>query len=450
MSLSNPVMDSSIDLDLSVDGTRLAAVYRTRHPGGRVAITVVHLAQFGHRIGGARFVAEQNWPRFEEGRPWTEGGHIREVAKLAVAMTWKNALAGLPADGQKSVINCPHGVPTTVEERASILGAHIAFVAEHDRGVIFGPDMNVPEEVQNILGRLGQASAPYVTGQSPGAGGIGIDHRGFTAHGLFAGLQEVLTESARQRGAAIQGFGAVGAHLALLLHGAGVPVVAVATREGMLSDSGGIDVPALFAALGQLGESCVSALPGEFRPDPNTIFEVPCGILVPAARTSVLATHSELGHVREENRDVRDIAIWHASSGAEIVLEGANHPLTEAAEAYLDAYGVVYIPDYVGNCGGLIGCLLEWAHRHLMWESPELVERLGKASIEAIGATVQRNVRFLRAAQGGGARHQARALAESERARLLAEWGQKAAGRSGHEVVARFLRDSKYLPFELG
>ncbi len=78
---------------------------------------------------------------------------------------------------------------------------------------------------------------------------------------------------------------------------------------------------------------------------------------------------AELDEVRTmSNSDCFDVCAFHRDSDVKVVLEGANHPLSEAAEQYLEAQGVLILPDHVVNCGGLIGCWYDWVYR------PELTD----------------------------------------------------------------------------
>ena len=94
-----------VDRDIEIGGERFALLVTTHH-GSVTARTAVHAQGFLRRIGGARFVGK---------------GDVAEVGHLSSAMTWKCAAAGLPADGEKSVISCPDGIPRGIEDCATIL-----------------------------------------------------------------------------------------------------------------------------------------------------------------------------------------------------------------------------------------------------------------------------------------------------------------------------------------
>lgn len=381
---------------LEPGGEPFALVVTTRH-GGTVATTAVHRQKFQRRIGGARFVLA--------GDLKTESADA-EVAHLSSGMTHKCAAAEIDADGQKSVIVTTKAVINDSEAKTAILVEHIRAVRELDPGVIFGPDMQVPEAIQNAVSEV-DGLLNHVTGLSVSHGGLSIDTRGYTAEGVMEGVRTVFPDEWLGRmTATVQGFGAVGAHMARLLNRAGVRVRAVSNARGMVAarDGGALDVEALFAAWEEGGDEAVQrfAEAGEsaglrWSREPDALYEEPCDIFVPAARTAVLAMPDQLEHVREmENPDAQDVTRFAARTGVRMVAEGANAPLTREAERYLEARGVVVLPDYIANCGGLIGCWVEWERREGgSRPSPEELDALHGDALRRVRQTVRRNVERL-------------------------------------------------------
>jgi hypothetical protein len=139
-----------VDRDINIGGERFALLVETQH-GKITARTAVHAQGFRRRIGGARFVRD---------------GDVAEVGHLASGMTWKCAAAGLPADGEKSVITCPDGIPESIEERAAVLSEHARQVRDVDAGVIFGPDMNNGEDVMSLASEADDLR-DHITGLDP-------------------------------------------------------------------------------------------------------------------------------------------------------------------------------------------------------------------------------------------------------------------------------------------
>jgi len=149
---------------------------------------------------------------------------------------------------------------------------------------------------------------------------------------------------------------------------------------------------------------------------------VPTDIFVPAARTDVLAMADELPHVREtENQDVRDVADFQAATGVRLIVEGANHPISTEAEHWLESQGVQVLPDFIVNCGGLIGCWVEWEARHRDGLHPSVdLHAIGRRALERIQKTVTNNVKELLAANMR-AREAAEQIVKRNREKLLSQ-----------------------------
>ncbi len=415
-----------VERDTRIGGERFALLVTTQH-GTVTARTAVHAQGFLRRIGGARFVRR---------------GDVAEVGHLASGMTWKCAAAGLPADGEKSVISCPDGIPEGVEERAAILAAHARAVCEVDPGVIFGPDMNNGEDVMSRVSEEPDLR-DHMAGVSGDHGGLSIDTRGYTAFGLIAAARAAQRrESVSLATATIQGWGAVGAHSGKMLYEMGVAVRAASVRGGALVTDGALPVPELFAAWQERGDAAfdeyaVSPPDGaRFLADADAMLSTPADIFVPAARTGVLAMPGEVERVREiENPNCRDVTRFLEETGVRMVAEGANHPLTTAAEEFLEEEGVLVLPDYIVNCGGLVGCYFEWAYAHEMTQSAAKREEMHAAALRVIERTVERNIEDF-CSMEGRVRQRSRRLAQQHRERLLARCSEFPDGTDSH-VVAR-------------
>ncbi len=345
--------------DVQINGETYKVVVETDHETeshGKVhACTAVHDQRFARRIGGVRFV---------EGE--TPVGRT-ELGELAEGMTWKSALAGIPADGEKSVVYCPKGLPQTAE-MAEIMAAHLAELKVADPGVIFGPDIACGEAVMDLLAHT-HGEGDHVSGLSKEKGGLSIDREGNTARGMDAALSIAaprLKWDLHTMRAAVQGFGAVGAHFAKHLQGHGVIVNAVSTSHGALiaTTPKGLDIDLLFNNWKNHGDEFfeqykLNTPDGAHWYERDSLFKVEAEIFVPAARTDVLAMPGQ----PEIERKAWDVTQFANASGVKIVMEGANHPLTYEAESYLESLGVFIFTDYIVNCGGLIGCWADWAYR---------------------------------------------------------------------------------------
>jgi len=412
MAITSPPI---IRRDLMIGSEQFALVVQTVHDhGAAVATTAVHRQDFSRRIGGARF---ELWPD-DTRDPDTR---LAEVADLARTMSDKTLSVMIPADGQKSVVLCERSVFEDESKKAEVLACHIEVVRTADCGVIFGPDMENPESLQDRVS-LVSGLRDHVTGLSEKCGGLSIDQRGYTAQGVVTGILEALRWQASHvngngsrggawagRRASIQGFGAVGANTALLLHERGIRVVAVSNKFGAYLAAGdaGLDVPALVRAWQEGGDAAVHDLARRQRdtirvePDPNALLDVPADIFVPAATRWVLAMPGEIEEVwRTENPGAYDVTQFLRRTGVQVIAEGANCPLTPDAEAYCQGQGVAVLVDFIINCGGLIGCWREWEARHEAGDGDVVLSVVHARARAHIGEVVSANtIELLQATQ---------------------------------------------------
>lgn len=283
-----------------------------------------------------------------------EGCSLEEVRGLAQGMTRKEALVYDPSDrylplgGGKGGIDIDPADPEATAVLRRFLTAVLPVVREQwNTGEDFGLRQETLDKVAADLGlastveavfatledsaaareRLAQAFAETVGGISLGdlVGGYGVAQACLAVaarHGLAA-------EGAT---AVVQGFGSIGGAAARYLAQAGVKVVAVADRDGLIRDDRGLDVEALLAARDGLGVIDRSTLPeGAALADRDAWLDVPCDLLVPAAMSYVIGP-DEVDRVR-----------------ARIVVEGANMPTLPEAEAALLERGIPVVPDFLAN-----------------------------------------------------------------------------------------------------
>lgn len=261
---------------------------------------------------------------------------VDEVARLARAMTFKNAAAGLAHGGGKAgIVADPALAPAAKEQLIRAFGRAIRTLTDY----IPGPDMGVDEACMAYLhDEIGRAvGLPRVLG------GIPLDTIGATGFGL-AVCAEVAQELAgvTLRGArvAVQGFGAVGTHAARYLGERGTTLVAASDAGGAVTDAHGLDVEALIAWK-RAGRS-VGEFPDGRRLERDELVGVECDVWIPAARPDVLRADN-VGRLR-----------------ARLVLQGANIPATAAAEAEMHRRGILSVPDFIANAGGVICAAVEY------------------------------------------------------------------------------------------
>ena len=288
---------------------------------GLDAVVVVDNTACGPAIGGIRMASDVSAP---------------EVARLARAMTFKNAAAGLSHGGGKAGILADPRMPAAEKVRlVRAFGRAIRDLVEY----IPGPDMGTDEAcMAHLHDEIGRAvGLPRVLG------GIPLDAIGATGFGL-AIAAEVAEEFAgiRLRGAriAIQGFGAVGRHAARFLAARGAALVAAADSRGAVVNPDGLDVARLITFKERGGS--LREFPGGAPLAADELVGVDCEIWIPAARPDVLdATNA-------------------SRLRAKLVLQGANIPATAEAEAMLHARDVVSVPDFIANAGGVICAAVEY------------------------------------------------------------------------------------------
>jgi glutamate dehydrogenase (NAD(P)+) len=288
---------------------------------GLRAVLVVDNVAKGPSIGGVRMAEDVS---------------TEECFRLARAMTFKNAAAGLPHGGGKVVL---YGDPKMPKPRKAQLLRGLAAALRREEDYIFAPDMGTDEEcmawIKDEIGRV--VALPREVG------GIPLDEIGATGWGLSqvvdVALQHCDFELAGAR-LVVQGFGAVGKHAARFLTEQGAVLVAVADSAGAVHDPGGLDVAQL-VALKEAGQSVID-YPGAAALDRDAVIDVACDIWIPAARPDVI---NEANVHRLNTR---------------LLVEGANIPLTTGAEAELHRRGVVYVPDFIANAGGVICAAMEY------------------------------------------------------------------------------------------
>jgi glutamate dehydrogenase (NAD(P)+) len=288
---------------------------------GLKAVVAVDNTACGPAIGGVRMAPDVT---------------AEEACRLARAMTLKNAAAGLPHGGGKSVIFADPKMPSRDKEQL-IRGFAVAIADLTD--YIPGPDMGTDELAMGwVHDEIGRA-----VGLPRELGGIPLDELGATGFGLAAAV-EVASEAIRLdlKGArvAIQGFGAVGKHTARFLAQKGCVLVACSDSRGTSASTDGLDIAALIS-LKASGKSVIDYPQGQ-KASTESIIDTPCDIWVPAARPDVL-TRENAGRIQ-----------------ARIVAQGANIPCTSDAEAMLEARGVLVLPDFVVNAGGVICAAAEY------------------------------------------------------------------------------------------
>lgn len=285
------------------------------------AVLVIDNVAKGPSVGGVRMAPDVS---------------TEECARLARAMTLKNAAADLPHGGGKAVL---YGDPKMPKEDKEQLLRALAKSLRNVEEYIFAPDMGTNEEcmawVKDEIGR--------VVGLPRELGGIPLDEIGATGFGLSHVADVALRycdfdlKGARL---VIQGFGAVGKHAARFLSRQGALLVGAADSQGTIYNPDGLDVESLIEL--KDGGEPLSAY-GDAKVLPcEAVVGLECDIWIPAARPDVI--HGDNVHELK----------------ARLVIEGANIPITQEAEMILHARGVLCVPDFIANAGGVICAAMEY------------------------------------------------------------------------------------------
>ena len=288
---------------------------------GLKAVLVVDNVAAGPSIGGLRMAQDVS---------------VEECFRLARAMTLKNAAAGLPHGGGKSVLFGDPRMAITDKER--LIRAMACALAD-ERDYIFGPDMGTDEQCMAwVKDEIGRA-----VGLPRELGGIPLDEIGATGWGILHAAQVALRYCDFPLAGArvvIQGFGAVGKHAMRYLAQQGAILIAATDTGGTIHDTVGLDVAKL-TALKEAGRSVIDHDRGS-KLERDACLDIECDIWIPAARPDVI-TESNVSRLQTR-----------------LIIEGANIPVTPAAERLLHERGVLCVPDFIANAGGVICAAVEY------------------------------------------------------------------------------------------
>ena len=302
---------------------------------------------------------------------------LGEVAALAMWMSWKCGIMGLPYGGAKGGIACD---PATLsigekerltrrftEEVLSIIGPRIDVMA---------PDMGTDEQTMAWIYdtysmKIGYACPEIVTGKPVELGGC-IGRREATGRGVVYCILEALKElnlPADQSTAVVQGYGNVGSVTCDELHKLGLKVIAIGDRYGSIRNTNGINIPALqkYVQSPENERKTIVGYPkAEAIPDQELLI-TPCTVLIPAATERVIDKENA-GNLK-----------------CRVIAEGANGPTTPEADRILAETDVFIIPDVLCNAGGVTVSYFEWVQdlQQFMWDEDAVNSALRKQMLKA-------------------------------------------------------------------
>jgi len=298
---------------------------------------------------------------------------LNEVRALAMWMTWKCAVVGLPYGGAKGGVIC-NPKELSLQELEHLTRRYATEIS-----MLIGPESDIPAPDVGTNPRImawimdtysmhrGYSVPAVVTGKPLSIGGsqgrIEATGRGCTI---------VARETARHLGmplagarVVVQGYGNVGSIAAQLLHEQGCKVVAASDSGGGVHNPKGIDPTDLLHHKERTGS--VAGYRGTEAVTNDDLLELPCEILVPSALE---------GQITKDNAD---------RIKARIVVEGANGPTTPEADEILHERKVFVVPDVLANAGGVVVSYFEWVQdlQSFFWTEEEINDRLERIMVRS-------------------------------------------------------------------
>lgn len=363
---------------LSITNTEIIIHFPVRMDNGDVEIFTGYRVQHNNALGP-----------YKGGLRYHPTVDIDAARALAMWMTWKTSLAGLPYGGAKGGIQIdPSKFSKNELERITrrftyALGENIG--PEHD---IPAPDVNTNDQTMAWIADTYMSTKStsersknqhVVTGKPVGSGGLEGRDRA-TGYGVFLTIKfwsEKNNVSLDGKKFIVQGFGNVGYWASHFLQGEGAIMVGVQDAFGSIQNNEGIKVGDLFNYVKANNGSIVD-FPEAIAMDGKEFFGLDCYICIPAA----------LGNqITKENA---------GSIKATLVAEGANGPTDVEGEKILMERGIAIIPDIMCNSGGVIGSYFEWLQNRNgeLWQMDEILEKLEKklrTSFEKVNAYSEEN-----------------------------------------------------------
>ncbi len=305
---------------------------------------------------------------------------LDEVRALAMWMTWKCAVVGIPYGGAKGGVICDPKTMTPAElERMTRRYATEISIIIGPHSDIPAPDVNTnPQVMAWIMDTYsmheGFSIPAVVTGKPLSIGGSEGRNDATATGVLFVTRQAAKRIGMPLRGArvSIQGYGNAGSVAARLFHKEGCKIVAVSDTHGGIYNEVGLDPAAVLRHKQEQGT--VIGFPQAQQVRVQDVLEIPCDIVIPAATEGVITA---------ENAD---------RIQARIVAEAANGPTTPEADAILFKKGCIVIPDILANAGGVTVSYFEWVQdlQSFFWGVEEITQRLEVIMNRAFAAVAEK------------------------------------------------------------
>ena len=309
---------------------------------------------------------------------------LDEVKALAMWMTWKCAVVGIPFGGAKGGVICdPKQMSPSELERLTRRYATEISIVVSPHSDIPAPDVNTNAQVMAWIMDTysmheGYSIPAVVTGKPLSIGGSEGRNDATATGVLFVTRQAAKRIGMPVQGAhvSVQGFGNAGSIAARLFHHEGCKVVAVSDTRGGIYNESGLD-PATVLRFKQERGSVVN-FPRAQNISVQEVLEIPCDILIPAATEGVI-TAANADRVQ-----------------ARIISEAANGPTTPEADEILFRKGVYIIPDILANAGGVTVSYFEWVQdlQSFFWDVEEITQKLEVIMNRAFAAVADKADQF--------------------------------------------------------
>jgi glutamate dehydrogenase (NAD(P)+) len=313
------------------------------------AYVVIDSLQNGRSCGGLRI---------------TDDLSVDEIKALAHAMTYKYCFLKQNLGGAKSGIQVPKDC--TREQRTKILeafGQNASFLLRNETYKIWTDLNSSVDDISTILNAAG------------------CDFHGISDSAYFTALSVASAVKAScetkdidisRSSVIIEGFGSVGMNLASELIKWGVKIIGVSTVKGALYDADGLDINKLIELKKQYKDDLVNHYKSDCVITKERLLEKNTDVLIPCARTwSINKTNMDNIH-------------------AKIIVPGANAPLTQEAEEFLFQKGIMYLPDFICNLGGIFGTGLYDAGNRIPRVRSFIIDKYGQLIKELILVSIKK------------------------------------------------------------
>jgi glutamate dehydrogenase (NAD(P)+) len=304
---------------------------------------------------------------------YSPGVYKGEVMALAMWMTWKTAVVGIPYGGAKGGVICDpkHMSMGELERMTRRFASEISIIIGPEKDIPAPDVYTTPQTMAWIMDTFsmnkGYSVPGVVTGKPISIGGS-EGRNDATAMGCVYVIEEAAKKIGLNiKGATVvvQGYGNAGSIAARLMHERGAKVIAVSDSMGGVYNPDGIDPLAVLAHKEKT--KSVTGFPGSKPVTNSEILEIECDILIPAALEGVIT--------KENAERIK----------TKIIAEAANGPTTPEADEVFHRKGTIVLPDILANAGGVTVSYFEWVQdlMALFWDEKDINEKLKKIMVSA-------------------------------------------------------------------